>query len=130
MLLFFQGQHAEAVPQLRATLKLRAGLWKIPAFLGLAERRLGKEDDSRMDLAAAFPHIKDENIKMEVGNGLIDSYSSIGNLESAAAIVSAMLGLEPTNASLLYTAYRLHSDLADQTMLILAMVAPNSAQML
>ncbi len=129
VLLFFQSQYAQAVPQLHAALKLQPGLWKIQALLGLAETQLGKEDEGRMDLATAFPHIQDEKIKMEVGNDLIDSYSSIGDLDSAAAVVAAMLKAEPTNVSLLYTAYRLHSDLADQAMLTLAMVAPNSAQM-
>ncbi|MHB8302126.1 MAG: tetratricopeptide repeat protein [Acidobacteriaceae bacterium] len=129
VLLFFQGQYAEAVPQLRAALQLQPNLWKIQALLGLAERRLGKEEEGRTDLATAFPHIQDEKIKMEVGNDLIDSYSSIGDLDSAATVVAAMLKLEPTDVSLLYTAYRLHTDLADQAMLTLAMVAPNSAQM-
>ncbi|MHB2007898.1 MAG: tetratricopeptide repeat protein [Acidobacteriaceae bacterium] len=129
VVLFFQGQYADAVPQLRAALKLQPGLWKIQSLLGLAENRLGKEDDGRRDLKAAFPHIQNEKIKMEVGNNLIDGFSSIGDLDSAATVVSDLLKLEPTDVSLLYTAYRLHSDLADQAMLTLAMVAPNSAQM-
>jgi tetratricopeptide (TPR) repeat protein len=129
VLLFFRGDYTEAVRQLRAALKLQPGLWKIQALLGLAERRTGKESEGRQDLEAAFPHLQDEKIKMEVGNALIESYSSTGDLDSAAATVAAMLKLDPTNANLLYTAYRLHSDLTDQAMVTLALVAPDSAQM-
>src|SRR5487761_1265052 len=129
VLLFFRGDYAGAVPQLRAALKLQPGLWKIQALLGLAEERIGKQSEGRKDLEAAFPRLEEEKIKMQVGRALIESYSSAGDLDKAAATVSAMLKLEPTDAGLLYTAYRLHSDLADQAMLTLAMVAPNSAQM-
>lgn len=129
VLLFFQGQFTEAVPQLRTALKLQPGLWKIQSLLGLAERQSGQEEQGRKDLEAAFPNIQDEKIKMEVGNALIDSDSSVGDLDSAAGVAASMLKLEPTNVGLLYTAYRLHSDLADQAMLTLALVAPDSAQM-
>lgn len=129
VLLFFRGDNAEAVPQLRAALKLQPDLWKIQALLGLAEGRMGKQADGLKDMEAAFPHLQDEKFKMQVGNVLVGDYSSSGDLDKAATVVSDMLKVEPTNAGLLYTAYRLNSDLADQAMLTLAMVAPDSAQM-
>jgi tetratricopeptide (TPR) repeat protein len=129
VLLFFRGDYADAVPQLRAALKLRPDLWKIQALLGLAEERMSSETEGRKDLEAAFPHLQDEKFAIQVGNQLIDSYSSTGDLDKAAAIISNMLKLDPTDVDLLRTSYRLHSDLAGQAMLTLAMVAPNSAQM-
>jgi tetratricopeptide (TPR) repeat protein len=39
--LFFQGAYADAIPQLRAALKLQPTLWKIQALLGIAEKRTG-----------------------------------------------------------------------------------------
>jgi tetratricopeptide (TPR) repeat protein len=129
VLLFFRGSYADAVPQLRAALELRPDLWKIQALLGLAEKRTSSESEGRKDLESAFPHLQEEKFEMQVGNELIESYSATGDLDKAVAIVSTMLKLEPTNVVLIYTAYRLHSDLAGQAMLTLAMVAPNSAQM-
>ena len=129
VLLFFQKQYVDAAPQFRAALKLQPDLWKIQVLLGLAEGRIGESDEERKDLETAFPHLQDQKIEMEAGNALIESYSSTGDLDSAAATVAAMLKLEPTNINLLYTAYRLHSDLASQAMLTLAIVAPDSAQM-
>lgn len=129
VLLFFKGEYADAAPQLRAALKLQPNLWKIQALLGMSELRLGRQPEGRQDLEAAFPHLQDEKIKMQVGQALIGSYTSTGDLAQAATIVSALLKLEPTNTGLLYTAFRLHSDLTDEAILTMAMTAPDSADM-
>jgi Flp pilus assembly protein TadD len=50
-------------------------------------------------------------------------------LDKAAATVSILRGLDPTNVELLYTSYRIHTDLAGESMLSLSLVAPNSARM-
>src|SRR5580698_2188646 len=39
--LFFEGAYADAIPQLRAALKLQPTLSKIQALLGIAEKRVG-----------------------------------------------------------------------------------------
>lgn len=129
VLLFFQGQYADAVAPLRAALKLQPGLAKIQALLGMAEKRSGDYDRARVDLEKAFPKIQEEKIKIEAGMELIELYSETSELESAAGVVDALARLYPTNSQILYTSYRIHSDLAAQAMLTLTMVAPNSALM-
>ncbi|HEX3438156.1 MAG TPA: tetratricopeptide repeat protein [Pseudacidobacterium sp.] len=129
VLLFFRGDSAGAVPHLRSAVKLKPGLWKIQALLGLAEGRLNDANSSRADLEAAFPHLEEEKFKIEVGKALIDNYTASGDLEKAAMTVSTLLAIQPTDTSLLYTAYRLYSDLAGKSMLTLALTAPHSAQM-
>jgi tetratricopeptide (TPR) repeat protein len=129
VLLFFSGEYAEAIPQLRAALVLQPDLWKIQASLGFAEEQIGKQSEARKDLESAFSHLQDEKIKAKVGDDLIASYSSTGDLDKAAATVSEMLRIRKEDVRLLYTAYRLYSNLADQTMLTLAVAAPNSAQL-
>ncbi|HZC44788.1 MAG TPA: tetratricopeptide repeat protein [Acidobacteriaceae bacterium] len=129
VLLFFRGEYADAVPQLRAALKIKPDLWKIQALLGMSEERIGQQTEGRQDLETAFPHLEEEKIKMEVGHALIDSYTSTGDLAQAATIVSALLKLEPTDTGLLYTAFRLYSDLTDEAILTMAMTAPDSAHM-
>src|SRR5215469_14440049 len=71
VLLFFSGDSAGAAPHLRSAVKLQAGLWKIQALLGLAEGRLNDASASRADLEAAFPHLTDEKLQLEVGKALI-----------------------------------------------------------
>jgi Flp pilus assembly protein TadD len=129
VLLFFRQEYADATPHLRAALKAQPDLWKIQALLGMSEGQLGQASDSRQDLETAFPHLREEKIKMEVGNALIDSYMSTGDLAEAATVVSSLLKMEPTDTGLLYTAFRVHSDLTDEAILTMAMTAPDSADM-
>src|SRR6185437_7397365 len=41
VLLFFRGEYADAVPQLRAAINIDSKLWKVQALLGFAEERMG-----------------------------------------------------------------------------------------
>jgi tetratricopeptide (TPR) repeat protein len=129
VLLFFQGKYVEAIPQLRAALKLRSPLWKIQALLGVAEKRTGDLQEARGDLEKAFPHVEEQKIRVETGMELIDLYSQSGDLDKAAPIVSVLRTLEPTNEDILYTAYRIYSDLTDESILSMMLVASKSAHM-
>jgi len=129
VLLFFQGKYAEAIPQLRDALKLQPTLWKIQALLGMGEKRTGDVKVARGDLEEAFPKLQDQKIRIQTGMELIGIYSDSGDLDKAAATVSVLQRMEPTNEIILYASYRIYSDLADQSMLSLAIVAPNSARM-
>ncbi len=128
VLLFFQGAYPEAIPQLRAALKMQPSLWKIEALLGIAEKRTGDIRAATGDLEKAFPKVKEQKIRIDTGMELIDIYSKTGEMDKAAATVSVLRELDPTNVEIIYTAYRLYSDLADESRLSLIVVAPNSAR--
>jgi tetratricopeptide (TPR) repeat protein len=129
VLLFFRGDARGAIPQLRAALAIQPDLWRLRGLLGLAEGQLQDAQSSRADLEAAFPHLTDEKFQFDVGNALIDNYTSTADLDKAQAMVATLLANRPTDTSLLYLSYRLNTDLADQAMLTLALSAPNSAEM-
>ena len=129
VLLFFQGAYAAAIPELRAALKLQPTLSKIQALLGIAEKRTGDVEAARGDLEKAFPDVQEEKIRIDTGMELIEIESRAGDLDKAAAIVTDLRKLDPTNEALLYTAYRIHSDLAAESLLSLSIVNPNSARM-
>lgn len=129
ILLFFQGNYAEAIPQLEATLKLRPTLWKVLALLGIAEKRTGNAEKARSDLEKAFPELKEQKVQIQAGMELIDIYSAAGDLDKAAATVGALRSSYPTDVEVLYTSYRIYSDLAGESMLSLSLVAPKSALM-
>jgi tetratricopeptide (TPR) repeat protein len=128
-LLFFQGDYTNAIPQLRAALKLRPTLWKTQSLLGIAEKRTGDIIRARGDLGKAFPNVQEEKIRIETGMELIEIYSGTGDLDKAGAIVSVLRKLDPANEAVLYTAYRIYSDLAAESLLSLSVVDPNSARM-
>ncbi|HMI53605.1 MAG TPA: tetratricopeptide repeat protein [Candidatus Saccharimonadales bacterium] len=129
VLYFFRGAFAEAIPQLRAALKLQPTLWKIQALLGTAELRTGDTQDGLSDLEKSFPNLTEKKIQIDTGLQLIDIYSAAGRLDRAAAIASTLREIDPTNAELAYSTYRLYSDLTDESRLTLSVLAPKSARM-
>jgi len=129
VLYFFRGDYKKSVPQLRAALQIQPSLFKLQALLGLAERSLGDQAASRQDLEAAFPHLTETKTQAQVGQALMSDYTVHGDLEKAATITSILLQAQPTDISLLYSSYKIYSDLAGKAMLTLALTAPASAQM-
>jgi tetratricopeptide (TPR) repeat protein len=128
VLLYFHGDYAGAVPELRAAVQAQSDLWKIRALLGMAENRTGDQQTARDDLEAAFPHLADEKVRVDAGKILVDLYSNAGDLEKAASIVSTLLASLPADPSLLYLSYRIHSDLANRAILTMAIADPGSAE--
>src|SRR6266403_2400410 len=128
VLLFFQGAYADAIPQLRAALKMQPSLWKIQALLGIAEKRTGDVHAATGDLEKAFPKLKEQKIRIDTRMELIDIYAKSGEMDKAAATGNALRELNPTNVEIIYTAYRLYSDLADESRLSLTVAAPKSAR--
>jgi cytochrome c-type biogenesis protein CcmH/NrfG len=129
VLLFFQGDYAKAAPELRAALKLQPALTKIQALLGMCEKRTGETARARADLEGAFPQLQEEKLRIEAGMELIEIDYGANDLDKAAGVVSALRQLKPADPDILYTAHRIYSDLADEAMLSMAMLAPDSARM-
>jgi tetratricopeptide (TPR) repeat protein len=129
VLLFFQGAYSDAIPQLKAALKLQPTLWKIQAVLGMAERRTGDSKSALSDLEKAFPMVQEQKIQIEAGMELIEIHTAAGDLDKAAATASTLRTRYPADIEVLYAAYRTYSDLASESMLSLSLVAPESARM-
>lgn len=129
VLLFFRGEYADAVPQLRAALDLQPELWKVRSLLGFAEENTSDLAGARRDLEASFPKINDRKLKIEVGLDLVGLYTASSELDRAAAIVSQLKAAYPGTPEILYAAYRTYADLSGEAMISLSLVAPDSAQM-
>jgi len=129
VLLYFGHQFAPAVPHLRAALQAKPELFKIQALLGLAEMHLNDDENARVDLASALPHLKGEKVQREVGDALVQSYMASNEIDKAASTVAVLLDADPTNTGLLLSSYRFYSELANSAMITLALAAPNSAEL-
>lgn len=127
VLQFFQGNYAAAIPELREVLRAKPELWKIQALLGMGERRTGDSDAARADLEKAFPQLQEKKVRIEAGLELVEIYTAGEGLDKASAIVSTLRAIDPENPEVLYVAYRVHSDLARESILSLSLVAPKSA---
>jgi tetratricopeptide (TPR) repeat protein len=126
---FFQSDYAKAAQQLRSAIKLRPNLWKIQALLGLSEKRLGQAASAQADLEKSFPQLQEEKLRIQAGMELIEIYYAAGQLDKAANVAGILRQLAPTDTDILYTAYRIYSDLAGESMLTMSMLAPKSARM-
>ena len=129
VLLFFQQNYADAIPELRQALGLKPDLWKIQALLGMGERRTGDTVAARADLEKSFPELSDKKVRIEAGLELIELYTTTEDLDKASTVISVLRTLDPENQEVLYAAYRVHSDQAREAILSLSLVAPKSALM-
>jgi len=125
---FNQHNYPKAVEQFQESLRLAPDLWNAQAFLGMSEMRLGKLDEAKTLLEKSFPHVQQQQLRSQSGSDLISIYYIYGDLEAAALIVKVLESLEPNDPDTLYTAYRVHSDLAARALAALFKVAPQSAR--
>ena len=125
---FNEGKYPQAVKELQESLELKPDLLNAQAFLGMSEMRVGKIEEAKADLEKVFPNLPLVKLRVQVGSDLITIYYMMGKLEEAAAVVKVLEYLEPDNPDTLYTAYRVHSDLAAHALAALVKGAPQSAR--
>ena len=133
VLLFFQGNYAEAIPLLRAALQLQPDLWKVGALLGIAEKRTGDSAAAQNDLERAFSNLalsnpEEKKLRIEVGLELIELESASAQFEKALSFVVKLEELAPQDPQILLAAYQISRQTMYQSLLSLVTVAPDSAQ--
>lgn len=129
VLLFFQGNYPEAIPEIRAALELQPDLWKIRGLLGIAEKRTGDPAAAQADLEQAFPHLDDKNFQKQAGLELVELDSGLGEFAAALAVTEKLEEALPQDPQILFAAYEISSQMAAQSLLNMVLVAPNSAEM-
>lgn len=129
VLLFFQGNYSEAMPEMRTALQLEPSLWKIEALLGVAEKRTGDPNAAQNHLEEAFPHLDDKKIQKQAGLQLIELDSAVGRLEKATVISEQLENLVPQDPQILFAAYEISAQMMMQTLLNMMIAAPDSAEM-
>src|ERR1700760_2296851 len=101
-------------------------LQKLHADLHL---ELGLIHHRKRRLEATFPVVDEPKLKAQIGIEPLALYTASQDLAKASGVVNAMRQADPANPAVLYAAYRVYSDLAGESMLSLALAAPDSAQM-
>jgi tetratricopeptide (TPR) repeat protein len=129
VLLFFDNKHAEAIPHLRAALKLQPDLSRIQALLGIAEKRTGDTAAAQNDLAGSFEKLSDAKIRIQAGLELIELYQAAGQLNKAQSIVARLEESDPQNPQVLFVNHQIARQIMDHTLLSLMLAAPDSAEM-
>jgi Tfp pilus assembly protein PilF len=125
---FFRHDYQNASKYLRKALAIDPNLAKTQALLGICERRLGQPSAQAL-LEKSFPRLKDKTLQMQAGLELANLYYQQGNTDRAAFVMRSLVDLDPDDVEILYMAQRAYSDLADETLNKLAILAPGSARM-
>jgi tetratricopeptide (TPR) repeat protein len=125
---FFHGDCASASNDLRRALIVVPSLDKARALLGICQKRMG-DPAARKNLETAFAQLKDAKLRSQVGLELARFYQQVGDFEHTASTIGALVALNPEDPNILYFAQRTYSELADETLNKLAIVAPGSARM-
>jgi tetratricopeptide (TPR) repeat protein len=126
---FFTGNWNEAAIHLRAAFKAHPSLWRIEALLGITERRLGNRQPAEKLLREAFARLETSPVRIQAGLELLDILYAERNMEQAVETVRLLQQIAPSNVDVLYTAYRIHTDLANHALDALAELAPQSGRM-
>jgi len=125
---FFHSDCNSAESEFHAALKLAPNLIKAQALLSICERRLGRPT-AQADMESAFAKLDDAKMKTQVGMELADDHYQQGQLEETVTVLHELLNLNPDNVDILFFAQRVYSELADNTLNKLAVLAPGSARM-
>src|SRR5262249_40855250 len=104
-------------------------LWKIQALLGICEKRTGQMSSAQSDLEQSFSQLPEDKIRIQAGLELIEIYYAASQLDKAAGVAGVLRQLAPTDPDIVFSAYRICSGLAGESLLTMAMVAPKSARM-
>jgi len=129
VLLFFQGNYAEAIPPMRVALQLQSDLWRVEALLGIAEKRIGDLKSAQCDLERALPNLDDLKIHVLAGLELVELDSASGQMGKALSEVVKLEELAPENPQILFTAFQIARQMMDQNLLSMMIAAPDSAEM-
>jgi tetratricopeptide (TPR) repeat protein len=125
---FFQGEWADAAEQFKEVLKVQPNLTKAQALLGMCQKRMGQTNEARRLLDESFPRLQG-SIQTQAGLDLVEIIYQAGDIDKALGTVRVLERANPTNADVLYAAYRIYMDQANHTRESLAMAAPGSARM-
>lgn len=129
VLLFFAGKPDEAEPHLRAALAIDPSLAKLRMLLGTCEHRQGRLEDARRDITTALPRITDPKVRQQAGLEIIEIDTALDDLPAAATVAAQLKKDFPTDPEVLFAAWQVYTDLADEAVLDLSLAAPASAQM-
>ena len=125
---FLQRDYRSASEDFRKALAIDPSLTKTQALLGISRRRLG-DPSARALLEKSFPKLKDKKLRLQVGMELAGIYDEQGDPGATATVMRTLVDLDPDNVDVLFMAQRFYTELADDTLNKLAVLAPGSARM-
>jgi tetratricopeptide (TPR) repeat protein len=125
---FVARDYSLASRELSRALAANPSLTRSQALLGISQRRLG-DPAARASLEKSFAKLTEKTLRIQVGLELADLYEREGELDATASVLRTLVTIDPDNAYILFAAQRIYTELADDTLNKLAILAPRSAIM-
>jgi tetratricopeptide (TPR) repeat protein len=125
---FFQPDYQKASRYFRKALAIDPSLAKTQALLAICQEKLGDPSAPAL-LEKSFQKLKDKQVRLQVGMELAALYDQQGDPGATACVMRSLVELDPDNVDVLFMAQRAYSELADDTLNKLAVLAPGSARM-
>ncbi|HEX4426186.1 MAG TPA: tetratricopeptide repeat protein [Terriglobales bacterium] len=125
---FLRRDYRKASAHLRKALAIDPSLVKTQALRGICQNRLG-DPSARANLEKSFSKLKDKPLRLQVGMELAGLDEQQGDSGATASVMQSLVDLDPDNVDVLFMAQRVYSELADDTLNKLAILAPGSARM-
>jgi Tfp pilus assembly protein PilF len=123
-----RGDCRAASDEFHSALAAQPSYTKALALLGICQKRLG-DGSARASLQKSFQKLRENPLRAQVGMELAGLYEQQGDTEAAGSLMRQLVQLDPENPDILFAAQRIYSDLADDTLNKLAVLAPGSARM-
>jgi Tfp pilus assembly protein PilF len=123
-----RGDCRAASGEFRSALAAEPSFAQALALLGICQKRLG-DRSARGSLEKSFQKLRERPLRVQVGTELAGLYEQQGDTEAAGSLMRQLVELDPENPEILFAAQRIYSDLAEDTLNKLAVVAPGSARM-
>ncbi len=125
---YSRNDYRNASQNFRKALTIDPSLTKTQALLGISQKRLG-DPSARAMLEKSFSTLKDKQLRLQIGMELAALYDQQGDPGGTAAVMRSLVDLDPDNVNVLFMAQRVYSELANDTLNKLAILAPGSGRM-
>ena len=125
---YSRNDYRNASQNFRKALTIDPSLTKTQALLGISQQRLG-DPSARAMLEKSFSTLKDKQLRLQIGMELAALYDQQGDPGGTAAVMRSLVDLDPDNVNVLFMAQRVYSELANDTLNKLAILAPGSGRM-
>jgi Tfp pilus assembly protein PilF len=122
------GDFEQAKKLFTDALKRDESLWDAKAFLGFCQMRTGAPEAGIALLEQSFAHIRNNELKINVGVALVQVHEESKTLDQAIDVVRALQKTNPHDQEVLYVSYRVYLELATQALSTLSKDAPDSGR--
>ncbi|MGA8598056.1 MAG: tetratricopeptide repeat protein [Bryobacteraceae bacterium] len=126
---YLRGDWTGAIAYLRPVAEQQPSIWKVRAMLGICEKRAGDAGPAIKDLQAAVANLPDGSLRTQAGLELLELAYSAGDFDKAVDTLRVIERAGHPSADVLYTEYRIYTDLATRAFDTLSLLAPDSGRM-